>query len=85
METAVAHDEFTVSTCVPEAFMSGQMPSSGKPHQVGLWGVYRQDDTGNRFTVKEGLTQEEAIRLVEVFESRGHKQFYWAAPQTTPE
>lgn len=43
-----------------------------------LWTVYRIDDTGNVFVVKDGLTQEEADRLVQVYEARGHKQMYWA-------
>jgi len=42
------------------------------------WAVHRQDDNGNRFVVETSLSQEEAERLVVVFEKRGHKQLYWA-------
>jgi hypothetical protein len=41
------------------------------------WTVYRQDDNGNRFIVQNGLSCEEADRLVAAFEARGHKQLYW--------
>jgi hypothetical protein len=44
--------------------------------------VCRQDDNGNRFEVKRHLSQEEALRLVAEFEARGHKQFYWAVPES---
>jgi hypothetical protein len=43
------------------------------------WAVHRQDDNGNRFVVKTGLSREEAERLVAMYEARGHKQMYWAA------
>ena len=42
-----------------------------------LWAVYRTDDTGNSFLVREHLTQEQAERLVAEFTARGHKQYYW--------
>jgi hypothetical protein len=42
------------------------------------WTVHRQDDNGNRFVVATGLNREDAERLVQMYESRGHKQFYWA-------
>jgi hypothetical protein len=44
------------------------------------WTVYRQDDNGNRFVVQKHLSREEAERVVEEFEARGHKQLYWAEP-----
>lgn len=44
------------------------------------WTVHRQDDNGNRFVVQTGLSRQEAERLVEKFEARGHKQVYWAEP-----
>ena len=44
------------------------------------WTVYRQDDNGNRFVVQKHLSEEEALRVVQEFEARGHKQVYWAAP-----
>jgi hypothetical protein len=44
------------------------------------WTVYRQDDNGNRFVVETGLSRAEAEQLVEIYERRGHKQVYWAAP-----
>ncbi len=42
------------------------------------WAVWRTDDTGNTFLVRDRLTHEEALRLVAEFEARGHKQTYWA-------
>jgi hypothetical protein len=42
------------------------------------WAVHRQDDNGNRFVVATGLSREDAERLVQMYEARGHKQFYWA-------
>jgi hypothetical protein len=42
------------------------------------WSVFRQDDNGNRFVVQEHISRDDAERLVEKFEARGHKQLYWA-------
>jgi hypothetical protein len=42
------------------------------------WSVWRQDDNGNVFMVKSGLTEAEALRLVAEYEAKGHKQTYWA-------
>jgi hypothetical protein len=47
----------------------------------GVWTVHRQDDNGNRFVVETGLTRDEAERLVELYERRGHKQLYWAVQE----
>lgn len=44
------------------------------------WSVLRQDDNGNVATVKAGLAREEALRLAAEYESKGHKQTYWAIP-----
>ena len=41
------------------------------------WAVYRTDDAGNSFLVREHLTKDEADRLVAEFTARGHKQYYW--------
>jgi len=46
-----------------------------------LWSVWRIDDNGNRFLVHPNLSREDAARLVAEYESRGHKQTYWAEPQ----
>jgi hypothetical protein len=43
--------------------------------------VWRTDDTGNTFLVRDRLTREEAERLVAEFEARGHKQTYYAEEQ----
>jgi hypothetical protein len=45
---------------------------------VPTWAVHRQDDNGNTFIVETGLSREEAERLVDLYEKRGHKQLYWA-------
>jgi UDP-N-acetyl-2-amino-2-deoxyglucuronate dehydrogenase len=46
------------------------------------WAVWRTDDTGNTFLVRDNLTHEEALRLVAEFEARGHKQTYFAERET---
>jgi hypothetical protein len=46
------------------------------------WTVFRQDDAGNEFVVETGLDQQAAEQLVLEFESRGHKQIYWARRDT---
>lgn len=39
--------------------------------------VWRLDDNGNEFLVRDGLTEDEAMALVREYEARGHKQAYW--------
>ncbi len=46
-----------------------------------MWSVWRIDDNSNTFVVREHLTREAAEQLVAEFESRGHKQRYWAERQ----
>ena len=43
----------------------------------------RQDDNSNRFVVAENLTESEARQKVDDLTARGHKQVYWAEPETT--
>jgi hypothetical protein len=45
--------------------------------QAQSWTVWRIDDNGNTFVVREHLDSEEAERLVKEFTDRGHKQMYW--------
>jgi UDP-N-acetyl-2-amino-2-deoxyglucuronate dehydrogenase len=45
--------------------------------ETTAWSVWRTDDTGNTFLVRENLTHEESLRLVAEFEARGHKQTYF--------
>ncbi|QEL15780.1 hypothetical protein [Limnoglobus roseus] len=52
---------------------------------VYTWTVYRIDDTGNVFVVKGELGQDEAEKLVQLYEARGHKQMYWAERTAKPE
>ncbi len=42
-----------------------------------LWSVWRQDENGNVFLIKYGLTETDAQMLVRDLESGGHKQTYW--------
>ena len=60
--------------------MSSSDQEAAPNPEPGTWTVCRQDDNGNRFVVETGLTREDAERLVDVFEKRGHKQVYWAEP-----
>jgi hypothetical protein len=48
-----------------------------------LWSVWRTDDNGNTFVVRDHLDRTEAERLVVEFTARGHKQTYWAEQATT--
>ncbi|NBE53893.1 SPOR domain-containing protein [Streptomyces boluensis] len=41
------------------------------------WQVIRQDDNGNRYRVGRYATRNEAQRIADSLESRGHKQLYW--------
>lgn len=41
------------------------------------WIVWRIDDNGNTFVVRDQLTRAEAERMVAEFTARGHKQMYW--------
>jgi hypothetical protein len=52
----------------------GHLPPPGPP---GAWSVWRIDDNGNTFLVRERLSRDEAERLAAEFEARGHKQMYW--------
>ena len=58
--------------------MSGSEPETPDPRPGATWVVWRIDDNGNTFVVRERLTQEEAERVVAEFTARGHKQMYWA-------
>lgn len=42
------------------------------------YSVWRQDDNGNIYLVKDRLTEIDAFRLVREYEEKGHKQTYWA-------
>lgn len=50
--------------------------------QMDEWAVWRLDDNGNTFLVREHLDRDEADRLVAELTARGHKQFYWAERET---
>ena len=58
--------------------MNRPEPQPLDPRPEDRWTVYRIDDNGNTFVVRDHLSQEEAERLVAEYESRGHKQMYWA-------
>lgn len=42
------------------------------------WRVIRTDDIGNSVIMAQGLTEQEAERIVSLMESRGHHQTYTA-------
>ena len=54
------------------------------PDTESTWSVWRQDDNGNRFHVRSGCARADAERVCQEFESRGHKQTYWIAPDELP-
>ncbi|MEV6791098.1 SPOR domain-containing protein [Streptomyces sp. NPDC051320] len=41
------------------------------------WQVIRQDDNGNRYRVGQYATRDEAQRIADTLDGRGHKQLYW--------
>ncbi|MGW0735137.1 SPOR domain-containing protein [Streptomyces sp. NPDC002851] len=41
------------------------------------WLVIRQDDNGNRYRVGRYATRDEAQRIADSLDDRGHKQLYW--------
>ncbi|MFJ3900865.1 SPOR domain-containing protein [Streptomyces sp. NPDC090025] len=41
------------------------------------WLVIRQDDNGNRYRVGRYATKDEAQRVADSLDDRGHKQLYW--------
>jgi hypothetical protein len=52
--------------------------SATSPSPAATWQVWRIDDNGNTFLMRDQLTHEEADRVVAEFTARGHKQTYWA-------
>ena len=66
--------------------MTGQEETRTSSSVESTWSVWRQDDHGNRFKVRQGLSQTDALRLVAEFEAWGHKQSYWveSSAATTP-
>lgn len=45
------------------------------------WSVWRTDDTGNTFLVRDRLSEAEATVVVAEFTARGHKQYYFIESQ----
>lgn len=43
--------------------MADELPACA-PRPEGTWSVHRQDDNGNRFVVRTGLSRQEAEQLV---------------------
>ena len=41
------------------------------------WLVIRQDDNVNRYRVGRYATKDEAQRIADSLDDRGHKQLYW--------
>ncbi|MFD7322450.1 SPOR domain-containing protein [Streptomyces sp. NPDC059875] len=41
------------------------------------WLVIRQDDNGNRYRVGRYATKDEAQKVADSLDDRGHKQLYW--------
>lgn len=44
------------------------------------WGLWRQDDNGNRFEVARFRSYAKACAQEQIFTDRGHKQTYWVEP-----
>ncbi|MFI6104459.1 SPOR domain-containing protein [Streptomyces sp. NPDC093595] len=41
------------------------------------WLVIRQDDNGNHYRVGRYATRDEAQKMADSLDSRGHEQLYW--------
>ncbi|GGT40354.1 SPOR domain-containing protein [Streptomyces purpureus] len=41
------------------------------------WLVIRQDDNGNRYRVGRYATKDEAQKIADSLDARGHRQLYW--------
>ncbi|MFD3661726.1 SPOR domain-containing protein [Streptomyces sp. NPDC058659] len=48
------------------------------------WLVIRQDDNGNRYRVGRYATKDEAHKVADSLDDRGHKQLYWVERIGTP-
>ncbi len=57
--------------------MADQESKSNDQNTTGQWAVWRVDDNGNVFLVRDNLPRTEAQCLVDEFTARGHKQTYW--------
>lgn len=66
------YDDLTHNECVGEK-STIQTQKTDEP----AWAVWRQDDNGNVFLVRGGLTQSAASTLSLSLEGEGHKQTYW--------
>lgn len=45
------------------------------------WRLLRQDDNGNVFVIKSGLSHAAALHEAKRYTALGHKQLYWAEPE----
>jgi hypothetical protein len=57
--------------------MGVQEPQPSDRSTTEMWAVWRIDDTGNTFLVRNRLSLAEAEQLADEFTARGHKQMYW--------
>ncbi|MFB7588172.1 SPOR domain-containing protein [Streptomyces sp. NPDC056169] len=48
------------------------------------WLVIRQDDNGNRYRVGRYATKDEAQKIADSLDDRGHRQLYWVERIGTP-
>lgn len=48
------------------------------------WLVIRQDDNGNRYRVGRYATKDEAQKIADSLDDRGHQQLYWVERIGTP-
>jgi hypothetical protein len=70
-------EEILIETVLSSADLTWKHDAiSFQPHEV-----WRQDDQGNRFLVKQTDCKADALRLAGMFEARGHKQTYWIQPK----
>lgn len=49
------------------------------------WQIVRRDSNGNRYRVGRYATRDEAQRIADGLDSRGHEQLYWVEPIGRPQ
>ncbi len=65
-----------------------EIPNRSLPmsNQKLLWQLMRQDDNGNLAVMATFTTEEEAMKTMEYYQGKGHKQTYWVeGPNTDAE
>ena len=63
----------------PPRWVVGPFPEADLDLAGPGWGLYRQDDNGNRFLIERRASRLDAELRAAEMEALGHKQMYWVA------